>query len=166
MIQTLNNGKGLYVTLLAEEENRVALNKRSVFPKTGQYQTSTDYFRDMVTNGVLPVEFKLFSAPGVPSASGRVFRSENNIWCFTLNLTTNDDPRTPFLFTRNISGYSLGTPESNKNKLIKKAKPYGERGAIVVSLDGIVRLITLKNIAARFNPSGATNAVLRPGDGF
>jgi type II secretory pathway pseudopilin PulG len=172
MIQTLNNGRGLYTTLFAEDMDAFAVGGQSPFPKDpqkgGKYSDSTTYFKDMVRDGVLDVDLSFFAAPGVDPATGTTFQAENNAWCVTAGISDKDKPQVPILFTRNISGDKLSDTKNGggANALVADATPFGNLGAIVVQVGGAAKKLTPKNFNDLFNPVTASNTVLRPGSGL
>ena len=163
MMKTLNNGKQIYTVLFAESMSRFANDEPSVFPMRDQYGSSTDYFKEMIQQKVLNVDYSYFTAPGVIPATGSAFRAENNAWCITENINDQTMPQTPFMFTRNVSGEALGAPDSGINTLIPDSTPFGTMGAIVIQVGGGARNMTPRTFERRFNPMCASNTVLRPG---
>ena len=165
MMQTLSNGKGIYTTLFAEDMDQFAVGGMSPFPRSAggapTYTDSTTYLRDMVQSGVLNVDFSFFSAPGIVPSTGTTFQAANNAWCVTADVSDGNSSQTPVLFTTNISGTRLQPRDSGGNSLTAN-QPFGNLGAVVVYVGGSALRLTPGNIAQKFNPTSASNTVLRP----
>ena len=165
MMQTLSNGKGIYTTLFAEDMDQFAVGGVSPFPRSvGQaptYTDSTTYLRDMVQSGVLNVDYSFFSAPGIVPATGTTFQAANNAWCVTADVNDGNSSQTPILFTANVEGTRLQPRDSGGNGLTAN-QPFGNQGAVVVYVGGSALRLTPANISQKFNPTSASNTVLRP----
>ena len=165
MMQTLNNGRGIYTTLFAEDMDQFAVGGISPFPRTvgpaPLYGNSTEYLEAMVRSGVLNVDYSFFAAPGLVPATGTTFSAANNAWAITANVDDGNSSQTPVLFTQNISGNQLFPRLSGQNTLTPQP-PFGTLGAVVVYLGGSANRLTTANIDSRFNPTSASNEVLRP----
>jgi len=165
MMQTLNNGRGIYTTLFAEDMDQFAVGGVSPFPRSKPpqpiYSDSTSYLEAMVKSRVLNVDYSFFSAPGLVPATGTTFTADNNAWCITADVDDGNSSQTPILFTQNISGNQLFPKLSGQNALTP-LPPFGTLGAVVVYLGGSANRLTGANIDERFNPTSASNTVLRP----
>ncbi|MFC1453099.1 prepilin-type N-terminal cleavage/methylation domain-containing protein [Verrucomicrobiota bacterium] len=162
MMQTLNNGRGLFTLLFADDMEKFAQGERSPFPRTvDNYQDSTEYFKAKVEDGTLNVAFSFFAAPGVDPATGTTFNAANNAWCMTLDITDNNRAQTPVLFTRNVR--LNGNDTGGDAELVEDRDPFGDSGCIVVYLGGGASTLSKAGISNKFNPGGQSNGVLRAG---
>lgn len=166
--RVVSNGANIYRAVFASQMDAVVLGKEeSSFPKQGQYRTSTEFFKDLVGSGGLPVTYDFFAAPGLaPARSSNAddFKGENNAWRVVLGL--DDAPEgTPFLFTRN---YDPGILQSGDAPLILNDEPpFGKEGMVVVLKGGSAFFLKgnqLRN--SYFNPaetpSSAKMAIIGP----
>lgn len=142
--------------------------ERESFPHSGDYETSTEFFLHLVERGVIccNVNYSLFALPGVKacdSTNAADFRPENNAWCVALDAHPQEGiPDVPFLFSRNLDIQRLdqATPDA-----LRDIPPYGRKGVLVLYpgyYSSRVEFIPPERIATDFNPTGATNPVLRP----
>jgi prepilin-type N-terminal cleavage/methylation domain-containing protein len=178
MIQTVSNGKAIYESAFAGQMDEVASGSSgySSWPEDGDFTTSTEYFIDLVTNGVMDVSFDFFSArevPGAKTSDPNEFKAENNAWKLVLNVDGCKDG-TPFLFTRNYAcGGTIptGTGEIKEDDLTDsqyKGKPFGAVGFVVVQKGGAAKkLVKKQRRIEEFNsagdpPSGITLTVVNP----
>lgn len=142
--------------------------ERESFPHSGDFATSTDFFLHLVTQGVIScnINYCLFALSGVKSCNSTNaadFRSENNAWCVTLDCHPQEGiPDEPFLFSRNLDIERLDQASS---EALLDITPYGKKGVLVLYpgfYGSRVQFLTPDRIATEFNPTGATNPVLRP----
>ena len=142
----------------------------------GAFPDSTEYFKWIVTNGVMNVAFQYFSGPSMPSAKGKDplnFKEENNAWCVAGSLTERSPEDAPFVFTRNLQVNTLGqdaitdatgpmlarTPETQL-PFGTKAFAFVTKGGSAYALQGDT--LKIDNFTNLFIVSGITNPVLRP----
>ena len=126
------------------------------------FANSTDYFRWLISNQVVKVDFAFFAAPGIPPHLGsepEFFLSTNNAWCVTADLAPDTDGNVPLVFTRNLVIDKL---TDAKASAVQNLPPFGRRGVVVLYKNGRVAFIRSQALAESFNPSHATNAILRP----
>lgn len=124
--------------------------------------TSTEYFRWLVASNIVNVGFSFFAAPGVPPYLGSdpvCFLPENNAWCVTADLASSSDGSIPLMFTRNLGIESLTNADASK---LRDGPPFGKRGVVVLYKNGNASFLRAEELGEAFNPSGATNVVLRP----
>jgi prepilin-type N-terminal cleavage/methylation domain-containing protein len=146
-----------------------AAQARAVWPTGAAIRSSTEYFKAVFdtnrTRSVAPLH--LLAAPGIPAWTGTLASlTESNVaWCVTRwnGLAGSND--VPFLYTRNLVASHGGDSLIDLDTLDPKAKPFGGRGAVVVTARGNVRLIqqreTNENLQAAVNPYRDSNGVLR-----
>ena len=162
MIQTVNNGKSIYQAAFSDQIDQVVGGgSYSAWPEDGDFSTSTDYFIDLVTNGVMDVSFAFFSARDIPAANSSDpgdFKEANNAWKLVLNLNSVRDG-TPFLFTRNFKCTTIPTSEGNISEddlTDNDGKPFGTAGLVVVQKGGAAMKLAKKTLKNEyFNPAGA-----------
>lgn len=168
LTQTVSNGANIHKAVFASQMDDVVLGGGyTSWPKKGDFQTSTAYFKSLVASGVLNVSYDFFSARGLPpakSTNANDFTAENNAWRVVLGL--DDAPGgTPFMFTRN---YNPGTLRSGDEPIVlDDVPPFGKEGMVVVLKDGsayFLRGNQLRN--SYFNPaqtpSGANITIIGP----
>ena len=169
MVQTVSNGHNIYLCAFANHINSsvVGDDGNLPFPKVGQYSSSTEYFIDLVTSGVINVSYDFFAARGIPGAKSTNpadFKAENNAWCVVLGLE--DAPGdTPFMFTRNYAPEALQAGDDPL--VLTHDPPFGKDGLVVVLKNGAafhLKKNQLRN--SLFNPSqtpsGTNLVILRP----
>ena len=84
MVQTVSNGSNIYKSAFAGQMEDVVFSSEGTgWPKKGEWKTSTEYFTDLVTNGIMSVSFDFFSAKGLPaqkSTNPKNFNDKGNAW--------------------------------------------------------------------------------------
>jgi hypothetical protein len=160
--------KGLYSEALEAEMYYSKTKRPTIWPVSGQFRTSTDFFKVAMSNKwferIKGVNFSFFGATGLKTpedpTNPALFLSENNAWgivplsitneAFKVHHRHNDDD-TPFLFTKNIG---FGTPPgpawegatiADMNGLLPDVKPFGKHVAIIITYGGDEKLLTAKH---------------------
>lgn len=168
MTQAVANGHNIYLSAFANQINApVGDDGNLPFPKVGQYNTSTEFFIDLVESGRMNVSYDFFAARGIPGAkstNSADFKAENNAWCIVLGLEDAPD-NTPFMFTRNYAPDALQVGDAPLE--LTHQPPFGKDGLAVVLKNGAAFYLKknqLKN--SLFNPaqipSGTNLVILRP----
>jgi len=176
-ISVASCGRQIHLAVFAESHE----NSDPIWPVVGQYKTSTEFFRSLVSNNIIPgIDFSFFGAPGVSPPKDLTdpekFTSENNAWCVVLlpndGLSRGDHnipATTPFLFTKNMGfGSPPGLPKTgdtiaDMSGLRKGVKPFGNKLGIVVTFGGAVKIIPYDYITQEnFNPTGESLQFLMP----
>jgi prepilin-type N-terminal cleavage/methylation domain-containing protein len=166
-----NDGRQLWLALSAENMDRERWGGVSVWPREGEYDSSTDYFRDCIASNWLGDQFTFayMSAPGLPKATTddpSEFGPENNAWCVTTGMGAGTKEETPLLFTRNIAASGGGTALHEPDRLDKLAQPFGDAIGVIVTFGGAVRTVTSKDVTRgfqkQFNPTKEENVFLKP----
>lgn len=124
--------------------------------------SSTDYFRWLVSNRMVKVNFAFFAAPGISAYSGSDpsrFLPANNAWCVTADLAPDAGGYVPLLFTRNLA---IDRLIDAKATALQSVPPFGKHGVVVLYNNGRAAFIRGKDLEKSFNPLRATNVVLRP----
>ena len=180
----MNNGRNIYVAIFQESLSNPLDPSADAWPKTTSrapvppngmgFLNSTEYFKWMVTNNVMNVDFTFFGAPGVTSPAEandvRQFGAANNAWALTANVSTSTKDTAPVIFTRNI-GSSASAPLTRIDSrtlefLTDHAMyntPFGDKGAVVVLKGGSAFGIKQDTLPTnKFNSSGDNHEVLYP----
>jgi prepilin-type N-terminal cleavage/methylation domain-containing protein len=169
MTGTLSNGRSIYQALFAKDLDDPIFQTGAPYPKsTGgsghpYYTDSTEYWKWVVTSGVMRVDFSFFSAPGVPpvkSTNVVDFKEGNNAWCISADINDATADAAPVLFTRNLDIQRLD--EQNLDTRLTDASPFGKKGLPVITKGGSSFILKLDILTNNFNSIGATNKVLRP----
>lgn len=159
--QTMSNGKGIYQVLFARRLDDHTVLPRSQGPQA--YQTSTDYLRDLVREGILDVDWAYFSATGMDACEElepEQFQGAHNAWCITADVNDRHSNLTPLLFTRSLGIRSLA---DDPVQALTEEAPFGTRAVVVVRLGGSASALSEDDLEVRFNPNRYENVVLRPG---
>ncbi|OQA29282.1 MAG: Fimbrial protein precursor [Verrucomicrobia bacterium ADurb.Bin345] len=185
LTQIMTNGKNIYTSLFAQEMLDAVLMRAAPYPTKGAstdisnrvFASSTDYFRWVVTSGVMNVEFSFFAGPGVvPAATTNAlnFNPENNAWCITSGVGEGTVDGTPLLFTRNlqVDGLNEATTTMNVDNEMpsmvgaRENSPFGNKALVVTFKGGASLALRTRDVAENFNKLGATNEVIRPGSTY
>ena len=168
MVQTVSNGKGIYTAAFSSQMDDVVLGSGySAWPSNAA--TSTDYFKNLVTSGVMSVSFDYFAARGVPPAKTSdpgAFSGVNNAW--KLVNFQNGDPKegTTWLFTKN--GPGAVPTDASAIVLDAAVQPFGDAGMVAVLKGGSAFSLKGKQLTGDFMnpagspPAGVTLAVANP----
>lgn len=171
MTGVMNNGRSIYLSLFAKDTEDPVFQTGSPFPKSVgkgggvfEYANSTDYFKWVVTSGVMNVDYSFFSAPGITPYRGTdpaQFLAPNNAWCMSADVSDATPDGTPLLFTRNLN--IMSTDETDlRDKMRSDVNPFGNKGVVVVTKGGTAFVLKKDYIDDNFNSTGSTNDVLRP----
>lgn len=186
MTQVMSNGKNIYTALFAKEMEDAVFMRMAPYPTLGGsmnlsnmvFTTSTEYFKWVVSNGVMNVSFSFFAAPGVVPAQGTNVASfdasgVNNAWCISSGVGESTADGTPLLFTRNLTITAVNDPNVLSGGTIGTAMPatfnshdntpFLDKAMVVVFKGGSALSLRQKDVIENFNKLGATNTVLRPG---
>lgn len=175
--------KGIQGQIYAESLERDAHGMDQLYPKADAFATSTEYFKDLLTNptqSIENVDFTFFSLPGTdarplpgnPDDVVDSFEAENNGWCVVEGISTESNPNIPLFFTKNvnISGDNIAPGSLSAlgtDTAILDGDGYdilGRKMAIVVYAQGAVKTFEKSQFltANEFNPSSASNTFIRP----
>lgn len=164
----LNNGRQIYTALFSDMTDPTRIGGGSAlafqFPSSDNYETSTEFFRFLVTNNVMSVTFDFFAAPGVPIPDEPdepdSFEGQHNAWCVVADLKERSRDTLPLLFTRNLTLSTL----SDAPELDVDTSPFGDAIMVSVSKGGSGRMYTpqmLENDEFYLGDSDIDNEVLR-----
>ncbi|MDZ4198998.1 MAG: type II secretion system protein [Kiritimatiellia bacterium] len=181
-------GKSIVQTMFAKDTESIYTTTGAGWPKKGgstvvdtwTFATSTDFFRNMVTGGLMSVNFQYFAGPGIPGAgSSDAFKPENNAWVLVAGITDAYPETAPAVLTRNLdmaNRISDVIVESGKVKLDDTRKPFGEKGFAFATKGGAGFAImgddlkpqNFTNVFVRADARGQslTNEVIRPGESY
>lgn len=169
MTGTLANGRSIHQALFARDIEDPIFQSGSPYPKSsgaGSFANSTLYWRNVVTAGIMKVDFSFFSAPGIPPAkttNAAAFTDANNAWCITADLTDASLDQTPLIFTRNLNINQLNaSPTFDYASQLTENPPFGRKGLPTVLKGGSGMIFKPENINNNFFPGGTNNPVLRP----
>ena len=172
MTGVMNNGRSLYLSLFAKETEDPVFQSGSPFPKSQAvapgdkmtFQNSTDYFKWVLTNNIMKVDYSFFSAPGITPYKGidpAQFTAANNAWCVVADVNDATPDAFPLFFTRSLNIINTGE-KSLSTKMLPSVSPFGDKGVVVVAKGGSTVVLKKDIVDANFNPTGPTNNVLRP----
>jgi prepilin-type N-terminal cleavage/methylation domain-containing protein len=166
-----NDGRQVWLGLFTTNLEREQTGKSTVWPKSGDYESSTAYFRECMKNQWLGEKytFGVFAAPGLTKATTidpLAFSSSNNAWCVVLD-SANLHAESPLMFTRNLFGAGGGGGSLTDVKTFDAgAEPFGDGVGVVITVGGAVNIIWQDaeaiDLQADFNPLGADNAFICP----
>ena len=168
-----SNGRQIHLALFDKSMEAVTWEE-TIWPKSGQYESSTEFFRAMVTNKwIQGVDFTFFGWQGLKHPADvsdpMSFKSENNAWCIVEGLNSNTPPDTPCVFTRNIgfgpsmSASTNGTTLDQMTGLNKNQLPLRDKVSVIVTFDGRVKILPLVYAnQTNFNPNGSKLTILAP----
>lgn len=170
-IKVGNNGKNIVMGIISANTEREAMSKGSVWPSTGKYTTSNDYFKKLLEQQVLEIGFATFAGGGVGAATDiNDFQTKGCIWDVIAGLGDNAADETPFIFTRNFGGLTVqdlisefGTSEVSWNDKFDTAtfsKPFGDAMVVTVSKGGAMLSLKRKYVTDQtfMNGVSLTNA--------
>ncbi len=168
MTGTLSNGRSIFQALFAKDIEDPIFQTGSAFPrKTGgapTFQNSTDFWKHVVTSGIMRVSTSFFSAPGVPpptSTNVTDFTKDNNAWCISADLNDSTIDTTPLLFTRNLNVNNLQAGTDFAASLTENS-PFGTKGLPTVFKGGSAMIFKKDALNANFYSGGTNITVLRP----
>ena len=173
MTGTLANGRSIFQALFAKDIEDPIFQTGGAYPRstgTGRIFTdSTDFFRHVLTSGVMRVNTSFFSAPGVPppaTTNLTDFLGANNAWCISANLTDSSIDTTPLLFTRNLNVNQLSSGTFDYSAAMTENAPFGRKGLPTVLKGGSGLVFKPDTLNANFFSGGTNVTVLRPGAGL
>lgn len=168
-----SNGKQIWLGLQNESLDRESIDLSPVWPRTGDFANSTDFWRICISSNYLQgYDYSFFAAPGLSAATSTnaaAFGDGQNAWAVVLNCGQQTLASTPFMFTRNISPGGLAShgelnAGGNQHTLNADFVPFGDKTSVVVSYGGSVKSLKGKELNAKFNPANADNDFRQPAD--
>jgi prepilin-type N-terminal cleavage/methylation domain-containing protein len=167
-----NDARQIWLALRAEDLTRQTQGEPPVWPRSGEFATSTEFFKMCIASNLLGTDFsfKQMAAVGVPAVASTdpaLFAARNNAWCIAMDMNEDAKSETPFIFTRNLVASGGGAALSDIDSLQTGATPFGEALGVYVTYGGATLKIRRADVAKaglqrQFNPFGATNAFVRP----
>lgn len=159
LTQTVSNGGNIYKSVFAGQmEDAVFSGSSSSWPAKGEFDSSSDYFRDLAERDVLKVPPSFFTARGLARAETMDdLDDSNNAWKLVLGLGSVSEG-VPFIFTQNANITALPTADGDVT-LDESQDPFRKDGMVVVHKGGAsfsLRGTQLKNI--NFNPALTNSA--------
>lgn len=175
------NGRSLYQMLVQRQTEQLYSLSAMPWPQNerpgeaGYYRTSTEYFIDMVTSGVMNVSWSFFAAPGMtPARTIEEFRTgKGNAWCIVADADSLPDTA-PMFFTRNVPLTRLDSPALKHPTAQLKGKPFDNKVVVFTTRGGASYVLTKddlnqKNFEDLFNVQSSVHSgkklqhrILRP----
>jgi type II secretory pathway pseudopilin PulG len=164
--QVSNNGRQIYTLVSKESLDREALGRGAVWPTQDQYQTSTEFFKEAVSNWMKGVDFAFFGGAGLPEPDDPTkpssFEAKHNAWCMTEDLSESSFSSTPFMFTRNFN-LAKDSTLSTVSGLNRGTKPFGDKLGVVVTFGGSARILRSQEASNRyFNAADENRTFISP----
>jgi prepilin-type N-terminal cleavage/methylation domain-containing protein len=104
------------------------------------YENSTEFFKDLVNEGYLDVDFSFFAAPGMtPARDESDFTEANNAWCVLVNVNDTTPGNTPVVWLKNVNA-SDGT-------FLEGSVPFGNKGFAFSTKNGEAVVVSAAEIA-------------------
>ena len=156
-VTTTSNGVNIYKCAFGKQLDEIVLSTGfSGFPSNET--SSTSYFINLVTSGVMTVSYDFFSAKGLNAyrtSDESKFKADGNAWNL-VNFTTGDSKDgTPWLYTKN--GPSA-VPTGNSGISLLDVQPFATKGVVVVLKGGSGFTLKDKQLNAEFfNPTGVSS---------
>jgi prepilin-type N-terminal cleavage/methylation domain-containing protein len=185
VVETSTRAKSIVQSIFAADTANIYGTSATGWPKAGgstvistfTFANSTDFFKHMVTSGVMTVNFSFFSAPQVVSAANEAgFLAANNAWCLVGGISDNYPETAPAVFTRNLFPFATMNATlitGGKIALDDSRRPFGEKGFCFATKGGGAFSILAEDLkpasftnlfnTANSTGTGLTNTVLRPG---
>ena len=163
IIQTVSNGANIYKSAFAGQMDDVVLGGGySAWPSNAT--SSTEYFINLVTSGVMTVSFDFFSARGLKaykSSDPGEFQADGNAWNL-VNFTKGEPSEgTTWLYTKNGPDDVPFGDESTAVELKEDVEPFKDAGLVVVLKGGSAFSLKGKQLTATYmNPAQDENATL------
>ena len=158
MVQTVSNGSNIYKSAFAGQMDDYVVSGSASWPDSDDYSSSSDYFINLVTSGVMNVSFDFFSAKGLNSyktSDESKFQEDGNAWKLVLGLEKCAEGF-PFLFTRNVDVSGTSMPKDEDTITLKKENPFQDKGMVAVLKGGSA--FSLKGLqqlkGGNMNPAG------------
>jgi len=156
-----NNGRQLYTAMFAKMMAPEVVSGVVSFgyPDSTNYPTSTAYWRYMVTNRLINVDFSFFAGPGVPAIKGTdaaSFLAANNAWSIVGNLQETDQDTVPLFITRNLNITTVNQTPLSSSSLDSSLSV---KGIVMVTKGGSANVIEPDALSTN-TFSGGTNALV------
>ena len=156
MVQTVSNGANIYKAAFAGQMDDVVLGgSYSAWPAASNYPTSTAYFINLVTSGVMAGSFDFFSARGLPSVKSSEpgdFTAAANAWKYVEIDAAREG--TTFLFTKNANVSGTLAAGGDAAVALNKVDPFQDAGMVVVLKGGSAFSLKGKQLTSSYmNPA-------------
>jgi hypothetical protein len=150
LVTMSGNGRNVYVSLIATD-----ISDPPAWPEWGEdsrsqpdrhaFSNSTDFFRWVVTAGVMNVDYSFFSGPGlfpaVDSLEPAEFTPDHNAWCVVTGVGPDTPDGMPVLFTRNVGVTNLNQFTGPIRKSLAIRDPLKLEGIVCVHVGGSARVL-------------------------
>ena len=158
LVQTVSNGANIYKSAFAGQMDDVVLGSGYAAWPTTDYSTSTDYFINLVTSGVMTVSFDFFSARGLEAVKSSVasdFKAKAataNAWNLVLGLNEAKEGTT-FIYTKNGPA---DVPTASTAIELQNIQPFAQDGMVAVLKGGSAFSLKGNQLKGDYmNPAGA-----------
>ena len=160
MVQTVSNGANIYKSAFAGQMDDVVLGGGySAWPSNAT--SSTEYFINLVTSGVMTVSFDFFSARGLKaykSSDPGEFQADGNAWNLVNFVGGDPNEGTTWLYTKNGPA---AVPTTAGPITLLPDDPFGNAGMVAVLKGGSAFSMKGKQLTATYlNPAQDENATL------
>jgi prepilin-type N-terminal cleavage/methylation domain-containing protein len=104
------------------------------------YESSTEFFKDLVNEGHLDVDFSFFAAPGMtPARNESDFTEANNAWCVLVDVNDTTPGNTPVVWLKNIN--------ASDGLFLEGSIPFGNKGFAFATKNGEAVIVSQGEIA-------------------
>jgi len=159
-----NRGRQIFLALFEASMEAEDEGKEYVWPIEGEYKTSTEFFKAIVSNNyIYGIDFTFFGGTGLKipkdTTDPTQFTAANNAWGVVVQSTNTlinkravNPEDIPFMFSRNIGfGSPPGPPQpddtiADMTGLRKGVKPLGDRLGVIITYGGKVKLVTPNSV--------------------
>jgi len=172
MTGVLANGRSIYMAAFGksiESPDGSDTAAAAAMPRTSDaLSSSTQYFQNMMTGGVLNVKAAFFAGPGMTASQGTNLLAAGNAWNVVVDVNDSTMDGVPFVFTRNLNIGSLPGQAGCSTPLSDAASSGGlsfaTKGVCVVAKGGSAVIVKPAQLVSNFCPqvASATNNVLKP----
>ena len=167
MVQTVSNGANIYKSAFAGQMDDVVLGGGySNWPSNAT--TSTEYFINLVTSGVMTVSYDFFSARGLKaykSSNPSDFKADGNAWNLVNFVGGDPLEGTTWLYTKNGPAT---VPTAPGQITLQAVEPFGVAGMVAVLKGGSSFSLKGKQLTGEYMnpaqtpPAGVTLNVVGP----
>ena len=168
MVQTVSNGANIYKSAFAGQMDDVVLGGGySAWPSNAT--SSTQYFINLMTSGVMTVSATFFGARGLPAPpAGQPLNAEANAWNLVNFVGGEPNEGTTWLYTKNGPA---AVPTAATPITLLTTAPFGDAGMVAVLKGGSSFSLKGKQLTgelmnpAQTPPTGISLVVVGPGSG-
>jgi len=142
------------------QQIQMAITNHGAFPSKQIHQTSTEYFKWLVSNKIIAVSYHFFSVPSYKPSNQDDFQAKDNAWCVVEHAKESTATgELPLLFTKNLAITSMSDIAGAR---LTKDPPFGQEGVVFVLLNGQKKTLKENEVRQYLSNFNADNQVLRP----